>query len=967
MQRVLHIAARILIGLASLIVLAALVLVIRLAVSPMSIGMVTPRLAEALSDLVSGYRIEIEDTYLFWNRDHSNIELSARDVSLVGADSAVVSVLPRVDAAFNVPVLLRGKLAPTEIHVLDARATLVRHPRGWDFRPDSPDSLPAEREAPATPDTEIASDRRHPFDRVLAALVAEPDPEQPLTYLRDVWFTASLDLHDQLLDVEWSAPQVEVRLRRAKQSVEGDVNVWVVVGTEHPRFAGELRFDPSLEVLSINGELTDLRLSKLSRLVPGLQAVSVSVKVSAEVDSLGTMRNADLQLSIGAGTASLPRLNDRPWPVRSGAAHLQVNRDRHTVDIDSLYLALGTTTKPGPRFTLRLNGRLTEADTLLFEALKQGPVEAEGSVTMDSLNIADLEQYWPTEVAVGARAWVLKHVKSGAVNRVRVPVALRDPPGDQPRTFELRDCHAAYNGLEIEIDETLPTLTGITGTVEFVPKTLDVTLTRGSWLGIEVADTRVSISALGTKQARADIATQIDGPIADVMTILTSPMVDVLPADLLEDHPVGGTAYADARFALPLRSPIDLTSITLDVIATVEEASVANIIQGHAAKNGTLSIAMTQHEVQFDGEMNVADIPLQVRLLQPLASNRRNRRWLRLASSSLTSTALAGLGIDAGDYLEGALEFDAQIEFVSKGAGTVDAILTLDDARLDVPQIRWQKERGVPGKAAFTVDLKNNRPVTVRDLRVDAGTLRLSGQIGFAADTSKPNQIALDRLHFGKTDLRAHVTIEPAGTSVTIENGQLDLSPFLAEEEPGSAAPADNNRSSGDEPPASTAPRPREHTPLSVSVALERVEFAPGRYVNDVSLQLEREARGWSHVELLASVPSSDGETAGAEPLTMRLGPLTDGAHPLTIRTNDIGSLLRATDVYDGVEGGRLHMNGERRGSDPSNPIDVHVDTRDVTLNEVSVAVRVLDVMSIRGLLTAPSDGRHVRHQRRRV
>ena len=166
---------RILIGLASIIVLAALGLVIRLAISPLSIGIVTPRLSEVLSGLVSGYRIEIEDTYLFWNRENADLNLSARNVSLVGVDSTVVSVLPRVDVAFNVPILLRGRLAPTAIRAVDAEVKLIHNATGWDFTPVTADSVTSEDSGHDESLRETKPDYHHPFDRALLALRSAPN------------------------------------------------------------------------------------------------------------------------------------------------------------------------------------------------------------------------------------------------------------------------------------------------------------------------------------------------------------------------------------------------------------------------------------------------------------------------------------------------------------------------------------------------------------------------------------------------------------------------------------------------------------------------------------------------------------------------------------------------------------------------------------------------------------------------
>jgi hypothetical protein len=153
--------------------------------------------------------------------------------------------------------------------------------------------------------------------------------------------------------------------------------------------------------------------------------------------------------------------------------------------------------------------------------------------------------------------------------------------------------------------------------------------------------------------------------------------------------------------------------------------------------------------------------------------------------------------------------------------------------------------------------------------------------------------------------------------------------------------------------------------------------FAEERHLEQVNLELRRTRAGWETIRLSGSIPrqywspreaSDSGKVipaaAGDTPaqaqtaeldrryLQLSFAPDASGSgQRLLAQSDDLGALLRATNITDTVVGGRIEVTGSSAGPTPTHPIHAKVQARDFVMVKAPVLAKLLTVASFTGVL----------------
>src|SRR5690242_8347032 len=129
--------------LAGLTVLAGLV-AWRLAAGPVTIDFLTPAIERVLNDNARGVRIEIADTQLTWGGRLRPLRIVAQQVRAFGRDAAPIASIPELAISFDLPSLLRGRIAPRRFELIGPRLRVLRTAEGdFAFDIEAPAATPA--------------------------------------------------------------------------------------------------------------------------------------------------------------------------------------------------------------------------------------------------------------------------------------------------------------------------------------------------------------------------------------------------------------------------------------------------------------------------------------------------------------------------------------------------------------------------------------------------------------------------------------------------------------------------------------------------------------------------------------------------------------------------------------------------------------------------------------------------------
>ena len=706
--------------------------------------------------------------------------------------------------------------------------------------------------------------------------------------------------------------------------------------------------------------------------------------------SVHLIRNEDGSLQFGKKTAQTHSALVKPGETSGFSELTQLTTHVFTV-LES---------EPDPQYplsylkTIRLDGDLTAEDRKLamdwrssdidftFQKQKNGvagnlslsidsPVALAGlglkitllargeSVTVDvetgikHLKVDDLGAIWPAGLVPGTRNWLTENIKVGTVDDVNVSLSMTMPIGDvSAASLTKLEGTLAYSDLSVFFFRPLPPASGVTGSGTFDQHGFDLAVVGGKVNGVTIKSGKVLITGLDDKDAALDVKTDLAGPVADALAIVSMPPLNLDKVIGFAAADTGGQMTAKFDITLPLKSGLGPEEIDYQVDATLTQVSVQNILGDYSVEKGSIKIHDDFKRKHITGSMEFAGIPITLEVEGIRAGNGMLKTKIKASAAHITAADFSRLGYPVDDYFAGS--FSAELDAIPGPGGVIEASIVADltENELAIPKFRWSKPAAVEGKAAATIRIAENGLVKVADIRIDAGTLSVSGEADFDPGTAEFN-IDLHSAGLANTLLN-DVSVsrdQKHGMQIRVGGGHLDLEPFLAHD----ASVWFRKEEKGDSS--------RDALQIDV-LKLDKVFFNQDRYLENVSFGLKADGDGWqsihasghnpSSVDYHAAVPSKDGATRLASgEFELRFGPPEKEKYPLSIEVENLGSLLSITLDNNEITGGYLTINGTSTAVLLQAPIIASLSMEQFAVINAPLLAQVLSVASLRHLLNA--------------
>ncbi|MEQ9609747.1 MAG: AsmA-like C-terminal domain-containing protein [Kiloniellaceae bacterium] len=963
--------------------LAAAVLVVavaawRLSEGPVRTDFLTPYLQAAINE-AGGNTVGIGGTFVVWESGSRGLVMHAADVTVRDPGGKLIAALPEVAFELSSSAILGGTLAPNQIEVIAPRIRLLRAKDGSiSFGSDATEPQAEETGAADGPAAAAAGakDENLVLARMISELLAEKVPGNPLSYLDEVRIRdGQVFVRDEKLGLSWAAPAAEISLRRDVAGLAGDVSLGFAGRGDPATVDIAFLFDKSAGVVDLAAGFSDISLAKLAAAFPVLAPVGgltarISGSVYTSLSLAGEIGHTGFDLQGFAGTLSIPGIEMEPVPVRELTMSGRYDSTESRFDLDRSHIALGTAEEPGPLFDI--------AGVFDHDPLTRGwQINAEA--TLAEVQVAQLPAYWPPSLAADARPWVVENVTRGVVDKAAATLEVTVPDGDFAAaqiagfggTLQYRD-------VEVHYLRPLQPVQALAGTATFDLDSLRFAVASGHLNDLAIGPSTVDITGFTTSDAdegiyeHLAIATQVVGPVYDALAIVDHERLNLLSKVGFSAAGSDGTVSADLGFQFPLSKDLSFDDVTLQVAAAVKDGTLKNVFKGQDMTEAQLDVELDQGGLQLIGPVSLGGVPLTVTWQESFADAPKYRSVMEAEIPRIDDAERARFGLDIGDALQGPMKASVSMVQVPSGLTTLKVNADLAQTTVSLPEMHWRKEAGTQGSLSLTVELDDAGPLAYRDIVMQAGDLALRGSATPGAGGEGLGEIALEHVSFGRSNLQdVAVTLNDAGIVVSIGQGTLDAEPFLSgDDEEAASETVGGENADGAEP--------RSFEPLEVLAPnLRLLYFGEEQRLEQVNLELRRGRAGWETIRLSGSIPEqywSPRREAAAEklsPVSAAAGAAQPIAAELTRRylqlsfapdasgsgqrllaqSDDLGALLRATNITDTVVGGRIQVTGRSAGPTPTHPIIAKVEARDFVMVKAPAMAKLLTVASFTGVL----------------
>lgn len=1007
-------------GLGLGLLVAMLLVAWRLTTGPVSIGFLTPYIKNALSEVYKGgVNVSIDDTILTWAGWERTLDIRIVNLHTTLPSGADLARVPEVSISLSAEALLHGVVAPRSIEFFGPSFRLVRNQAGHlalgfkgattasegnaqdasnDFMASMillmlQDPDPSQAMSYLKRMSIVSGDLSYE-DQALGTTLQASNANAHFTRVQG-GLEAELDLNLQAGD------KVAAVSILGGYSVAGK-RIDMGVSFEKLNPADFASLSPHMEALGaldidLSGTTT-LSMDQGGRVegigfdVSGTKgSVALPVSVAAQLDILawaqrlavdqlhlqGRYEGSDEMLDIsnldvtlrGGENLYLPAPINHELPLKTLKTALSYSGNVGKLNVKDMQIGLRSPSNPdaeGPiaNLTLAIEGLLkgpvTEPESEGASATEDTPpaglsLDLTGSVSNVAFN--DLDSYWPKDLGVDARAWVIPNLRDGVSEHASVHVALRSGVGAGAGvsvggglTLTVLDGEIQASGLTVDYLAPMPPGKNAHGSATFTAERFDIKVDGADgYNGLKVLGGQVSLVKLQDDSPEADIRLKVNGPVPAALALIDHKPLGFASIIGLKPKGTEGTVEANISLMVPLKVDLLAEEVIAKADAHLTKVRIKDSLFHKDLGKGDLQLAVTNEALELKGTGVLGDVPVQIAWNHDFRGAALFRDRYEVSGTIKEVLNLGALGIEVPEilarYMRGGAQANVNYTELSDGRQSLSARVDLANIRLAAPELGWDKPQGVPGIAVLELRLKGDVPVAIPKFSVSAPDMNIAGSVQFSP-TGQLARIDIDTMRSGHTDVSGSLTpLKPIAADTPLANSPWEL--VLRGESLDVGVLWDEMLGIRD-----TSEREDiqdDNLMLDVAVDIRNVLIRKDRVMTDLIGSVYRENGQWRKIDVVGVVGA--GERQGS--IELMLDTDTDGLRYLSIVSDKAGSALKTLDLYDNILGGTFDLKAAYTKVGKDAPLEGVVKVKNYAMIEAPAFAKLIGIMSLTGVLDA--------------
>ena len=901
-----------LLGVAVALLLLFNVLLLWVATGPRSLDKVSKYIEAAFQPADHSYSIKIEEAWLIWDGWKHPVDIRLRNVDVLNQDKVRFCRFPEITLGLDLWSLVEVRLLPTSLTISHPDLLLFQHDDrsiSFGFHKDVPPAPGAEEEI-----TEV------PLAAIMAPLVS-PDERSNLRELHTVSIVnADVSVGNVHKGVFFKATDAQMVFKSNRRGM----NVFGSATINYDKYQSLI----SAQLAMRGGSATIDGDVKFSQLMPGALATlfagntllsSMKFPVSGEgkisIDTEGTLQRIDFSMDGGKGTIETPKL-DGALPVASLHAEGNISNQYNDIVIS--------------KFTADLGGMAVDADGVISRKADDAAIAA--NLLLKNIPAADVHRLWPLGLAPETREWVTHNITEGKIteSESHINIALGDLAKPELPKADV-DTTVTIEGNTIRYLPEHPPLTNVNGQIHIDGVSLNAQIESAQFLKqTKLSGGTVAIDDLNVDNPYIKVAFDADMPAKDAVHFLDLPRLKHakrlnLNPDTVEGSVTGHAAVGFSFFAEHDEHGKEKDSdITYDIKADVKGITQPGFMQKFDVKNAAGAMTVNNELIEFKGSGEVNGANVSQSDVKYLFGSKEPFDTLIEATATAPVTVLPRFGYPAFPFIKGNLAVKASLK---EGANieVSQASIDLTNASMDIdaPAVHWSKPDKEPATIEITSQKKNN-VATIPSFQIKGKNMEVRGSAELSKDLSSISAVKADKVMCGATNLSS-VVYEKSDSMMKVDakGSSADMTAWLD-------ASGDSTFSF-------------EHFPaLALNLDIKQLTLGKGRALGNVKGSLNCDAKQCGSADI-------SGTTVDNKPFGVRILHNPKGNRQLSLRAQSAGAFLKATGLFDSMEGGDLTVTGSYDDSGAHSVLKAVADINEHTIKDAPVLAKMLSLASLTG------------------
>lgn len=877
------------------IVLAS-VLLARIYHAPLILQGSQPSIVKSFEVIAAKYQVSFDQAIMTWEGFGKPLFIQAKNVKIQAIEEKnFKAVLPEAQVSFSIISLLIGKVSIKTLEIIKPSLLF--------FYDDRSSAL---KTSPAVKDQFILS--------LMDNFFKERQKLRKIKHIKIV--QADLKIENFEKEELLHFPKLMLTLERVSKKQEFNLTD----GTEKKLFQlkgiNDYNTDEIKIELDINYNSQDLlssphsqqsekRNTKLQNKILFSKNLNLRVSLKSKLYYLenGGLKEASVSLNLGQGKIAIPSMFKNSLEIKRGELeafytnnHFQIRKLE--VQIGQTYLKAkteGTWDKRSQSITLKSKA---EAENVLLK---------------------DLNKFWPVNLAVIPREWVIKNIPQGRVPHATLELESVMSLQDQKIThiqksfggiIKIRDATVSYL-------DGMPKVTQINGEAHYSLKDFLITLESGTTHQLKLKNGRVDIKDLDKANQYIVIQLNLHGSLSHHLALADHKPLEYAKQLGLKSSQVSGEAQTFLELKFPLLTTITLNEIQVNITSKLLETRFSNILDAFPCElyNGKFDLKINNKNMLFEGMGHVLGVPLRITWQKNFSGDFDFDSKFDL-SGTIDSQLFKHQEINFVQEFKG--KAPLEIHYLNKINAPGSLYAKIDLTNVQARILGWLKPEMVSGGIEVAMETRNFAPYKLHFVKVhilDGIHIEGKGEfdkIGVKELNFSHFTIGLTNIHFNVLRQDNHVyMIKLLGKSLNLES--LKQSLLNSSKEP-------------------------LKTHFELKAKIDNVFLGDNKAIYNSNLDLSYGNRVVSHMDFKAELSKKDPTSI----FNIYLTPKEEHIRKIKLKTAHGGKFLKVFGIYDNIYGGNLNVIATHDDRTPQEPWQGKFVLTDFSLKKAPLMGRLL-------------------------
>ena len=509
--------------------------------------------------------------------------------------------------------------------------------------------------------------------------------------------------------------------------------------------------------------------------------------------------------------------------------------------------------------------------------------------TVKPLSLADVLRYWPPDVGIGAREWIVANVSQGQFGPLQVEANFPAGTLDRmPLPDSVLTLSFPFENVTARYIEGMTPLTEARGEARLTGDAFHVVVAAASVGPLPVSQGDVTIPDLHTEGVVSRIKAHTEGRMLDILNLINEEPLGYPKRFGINPTTVAGRAAVDLDFELPL-----LRDLTFDQVKMAVQAKATDLampIDNRKLEHATMSFAIDNKSLTSQGTGTLSTVPITFKWTEDFAAPAVTTRVD--VAGRLDDAARATLGWSEPKFLTGPMPVTLALS--GRRFHFSDAALSADttNAVLEIPTLNLFKRAGARSNATAQLQFGEGGAVTFNDLVITGEGLNAKGVVAIDG-AGHFLSASFSDLRAGINDFAMNVEPLPGnGMTVRIQGKSLDATHFFADK-------TDKDKKAAPNAPPAPDTDSELQNPLTLNLKVDRLVFHENVGFKNVTLAVSYAAKEKLTGFNLDAIGTGKGKVTGHMDIVK-------GVRNLALETDDAGAFLDSFMNFSSVRGGKL-------------------------------------------------------------